>query len=75
MENNQIQKFAPMVDIQMAAEAFLNHSGTTHHDLRAFFNNKLLIIPGMQVVSKINQGKRTVLEYFFSPMQKAARER
>ena len=37
------------------------------------------LAPGMQVVAEINQGKRTVLEYLLSPVQKvtqeAARER
>ncbi len=36
--------------------------------------NKLLIAPGMQVVAEINQGKRTVLEYLLSPVQKAVQE-
>ncbi|GGC93402.1 HlyD family type I secretion periplasmic adaptor subunit [Undibacterium terreum] len=36
--------------------------------------NKLLITPGMQVVAEINQGKRTVLEYLLSPVQKATQE-
>ncbi|MBI5907703.1 MAG: hypothetical protein HY853_03855 [Burkholderiales bacterium] len=30
--------------------------------------------PGMQVVAEINQGKRTVLEYLLSPVQKALQE-
>jgi hemolysin D len=45
-----------------------------HHDGKV-----LPLTAGMQVVSEINQGKRTVLEYFLSPVQKvmqeAARER
>jgi hemolysin D len=36
--------------------------------------NKLTLTPGMQVVAEINQGKRTVLEYLLSPVQKAVRE-
>jgi len=36
--------------------------------------NKLQITPGMQVVAEINQGKRTVLEYLLSPVQKAVHE-
>jgi HlyD family secretion protein len=36
--------------------------------------NKLHITPGMQVVAEINQGKRTVLEYLLSPVQKAVKE-
>jgi HlyD family secretion protein len=36
--------------------------------------NKLLIAPGMQVVAEINQGKRSVLEYLLSPVQKAVSE-
>ncbi len=36
--------------------------------------NRLLIAPGMQVVAEINQGKRTVLEYLLSPVQKAVSE-
>lgn len=34
----------------------------------------LLITAGMQVVAEINQGKRTVLEYLLSPVQKAVQE-
>lgn len=34
----------------------------------------LSISPGMQVVAEINQGKRTVLEYLLSPVQKAVKE-
>lgn len=36
--------------------------------------NKLTLTPGMQIVAEINQGKRTVLEYLLSPVQKAVRE-
>jgi hemolysin D len=36
--------------------------------------NALPITPGMQAVAEINQGKRTVLEYLLSPVQKAAQE-
>lgn len=36
--------------------------------------NRLLLSPGMQVVAEINQGKRTVLEYLLSPVQKAVNE-
>jgi hemolysin D len=36
--------------------------------------NRLRITPGMQVVVEINQGKRTVLEYLLSPVQKAVSE-
>lgn len=36
--------------------------------------NKLRLTPGMQVVAEINQGKRTVLEYLLSPVQKAVSE-
>ncbi|MFC7299564.1 HlyD family secretion protein [Herminiimonas aquatilis] len=34
----------------------------------------LVITPGMQAVAEINQGKRTVLEYLLSPVQKAVQE-
>lgn len=34
----------------------------------------LQLMPGMQVVAEINQGKRTVLEYLLSPVQKAVQE-
>ncbi len=34
----------------------------------------LTITPGMQVVAEINQGRRTVLEYLLSPVQKAVQE-
>ena len=36
--------------------------------------HKLLIAPGMQVVAEINQGRRTVLEYLLSPVQKSVGE-
>lgn len=40
---------------------------------------KLKLVPGMQVIAEINQGKRTVMEYLLSPVQKtlhdSARER
>lgn len=35
---------------------------------------KLLLTTGMQAVAEINQGKRTVLEYLLSPVQKAVSE-
>jgi hemolysin D len=34
----------------------------------------LPLTPGMQVVAEINQGKRSVLEYLLSPVQKAVAE-
>ena len=36
--------------------------------------NNLALTPGMQIVAEINQGKRTVLEYLLSPVQKAVAE-
>lgn len=35
---------------------------------------KLAIAPGMQVVAELHQGKRTVLEYLLSPVQRAVHE-
>lgn len=35
---------------------------------------KLWLTPGMQIVAEINQGKRTVLEYLLSPVQKTINE-
>lgn len=35
---------------------------------------KLKLVPGMQVIVEINQGKRTVMEYLLSPVQKALHE-
>jgi len=32
------------------------------------------LVPGMQVTAEINQGKRTVLEYLLSPLEKTVRE-
>ena len=32
------------------------------------------LVPGMQVIAEINQGKRTVLEYLLSPLEKTLRE-
>jgi HlyD family secretion protein len=45
-----------------------------HQTLLDAQGNKLLIAPGMQVVAEINQGKRSVLEYLLSPVQKAVSE-
>jgi hemolysin D len=36
--------------------------------------NPLTLTPGMQVIAEINQGKRSVLEYLLSPVQKAVNE-
>ena len=32
------------------------------------------LVPGMQVIAEINQGKRTVLEFLLSPLEKTVRE-
>jgi HlyD family secretion protein len=32
------------------------------------------LVPGMQVIAEINQGKRTVLEFLLSPIEKTLRE-
>lgn len=45
-----------------------------HQSLTDPQSNKLQITPGMQIVAEINQGKRTVLEYLLSPVQKAIKE-
>lgn len=45
-----------------------------HQSLADPQGNKLQITPGMQIVAEINQGKRTVLEYLLSPVQKAVSE-
>lgn len=42
--------------------------------LRDARGNNLQITPGMHIVAEINQGKRTVLEYLLSPVQKAVKE-
>jgi HlyD family secretion protein len=42
--------------------------------LRDAQGNQLALTPGMQIVAEINQGKRTVLEYLLSPVQKAVTE-
>jgi hemolysin D len=34
----------------------------------------LALTPGMQVMAEIDQGKRTILEYLLSPVQKAVKE-
>ncbi|GGI54679.1 HlyD family type I secretion periplasmic adaptor subunit [Oxalicibacterium solurbis] len=36
--------------------------------------NELTTTPGMQVIAEINQGRRTVLEYLLSPVEKAVQE-
>lgn len=36
--------------------------------------NLLALTPGMQITAEIHQGKRTVLEYLLSPVQKATQE-
>lgn len=43
-------------------------------NLRDSQGNLLTLTPGMQIVAEINQGKRTVLEYLLSPVQKAVAE-
>ena len=35
---------------------------------------RLALTPGMQLVAEVNQGKRSVLEYLLSPVQKIAQE-
>ena len=45
-----------------------------HQTLTDPQGNKLNFSPGMQVVAEINQGKRSVLEYLLSPVQKAVQE-
>ena len=35
---------------------------------------ELSLVPGMQVVAEINEGRRTVLEYLLSPVQKTLKE-
>jgi HlyD family secretion protein len=42
--------------------------------LRDPHGERLSLTPGMQVMVEINQGKRTVLEYLLSPVQKAVKE-
>ncbi|MBC3919664.1 HlyD family type I secretion periplasmic adaptor subunit [Undibacterium sp. CY18W] len=37
-------------------------------------NKQYKLLPGMQVIAEINQGKRTVLEYILSPLQKTVKE-
>ena len=39
-----------------------------------FGHEALKLVPGMQVVAEINQGRRTVLEYVLSPVQKTLSE-
>jgi hemolysin D len=45
-----------------------------HQTLKDPQGGKLLLTPGMQIVAEINQGKRTVLEYLLSPVQKVVKE-
>ena len=62
-----------------------NSSSNNHasYKARIQLNNQSLIDPqkrtlpmtsGMQIVAEINQGKRSVLEYLLSPVQKAWHE-
>ena len=37
-------------------------------------SDRYKLVPGMQVIAEINQGKRSVLEYLLSPLQKTVRE-
>jgi len=37
-------------------------------------NNQYKLVPGMQVVAEIDQGKRSVLEYLLSPLQRTVAE-
>ena len=43
-------------------------------DLRAVNGEVLKLAPGMVVLAEIHQGRRTVLEYLLSPVQKVAQE-
>lgn len=42
--------------------------------LRGPQGGSMSLTPGMQAIAEINQGKRTVLEYLLSPVQKAVQE-
>jgi HlyD family secretion protein len=42
--------------------------------LRSPSGEQLKLTPGMQLVAEINQGRRTVMEYLLSPVQKVANE-
>jgi HlyD family secretion protein len=47
----------------------------TKSELRsAVAGGKLVLTPGMLVIAEIHQGRRTVLEYLLSPVQKVAQE-
>lgn len=37
-------------------------------------NERLKLMPGMQIVAEINQGRRTVMDYLLSPVRKALHE-
>ncbi|MDB5998807.1 MAG: type secretion rane fusion protein HlyD family [Rhizobacter sp.] len=43
-------------------------------DLAGPDGHRLTLLPGMQVVVEIQQGRRTVLEYLLSPLQRVAQE-
>jgi HlyD family secretion protein len=49
--------------VQLDAQVLKEPQGTSHP-----------LVPGMQVMVEINQGKRTVLEYLLSPVRKAVSE-
>ena len=59
--NNSIATYKARV--QLSQQTLLDGQG-----------NKLNTTPGMQVVAEINQGKRSVLEYLLSPVQKTVSE-
>jgi HlyD family secretion protein len=59
------------------------NAGTLTYKARIRLNQQLLrdpqgtrlaLTPGMQLVAEVNQGKRSVLEYLLSPVQKIAQE-
>jgi HlyD family secretion protein len=45
-----------------------------HQSLKSPDGEALAPAPGMLVAAEIHQGKRSVLEYLLSPVQKAAQE-
>lgn len=48
--------------------------GLGRQSLSAPDGRQLLLSPGMQVTAELHQGRRTVIEYLLSPLQKLAAE-
>lgn len=77
-ENRQAGGASPGSSPTAAAQAGLTYRALVHFDARdlqsASTGEHLTLAPGMLVTAEIVQGRRTVLEYLLSPVQKVGQE-